>query len=592
MRRAVIDLRKLSKLKSLFCFFAFYATFVTLSTIRMDYWHGHETLTWLTEAHSHAGVEPMTHAEELTQITDYLDGSLADVVSELKRICTNCEVGLTPKQRDMTFLGLDDFICSDFDSTVGQRHYPSRNCPLEDAAWAASPSSLTAPCCSNATLVRGSVAMMTESIAYGITELPLTRLLGGGSDPSYSSTEYFVNHYVETKAFILQLIVSRDQRMAGIEYYVGKHKTDAPNILRVLPQYWSFNYAADGLEDALFIFMCVAGAMTLAHDRRLMVEHFFGDPELKNRLVQRGSRGSVYHLPWWHWLPLEVLEWSKRWSLYVTLIEIPSVLLPMLFEVMLPFLQLPTWTFWIAFSEMVLSIRLLHEGTLAPALKRLVAVFDEATPNMIALVVVLIPLTALTSLMHSQLFGLFDDGFSDPFVSLSRVVNMLTAPPPAANTEGEKIESQEGGAELLFYWSTVVIRLCFGSFIVAILVGAFNKVVASEAAVAADAQRDASLPPGYVDASERTSCGQFGVFCNFFATARLYGSYEPRLLQALETQIRLTELADASGGAKSAQLMVNAAELAELVGTNPAIQLLRSYGAAPASQATDKALDA
>ena len=77
MRRAVIDLRKLSKLKSLFCFFAFYATFVTLSTIRMDYWHGHETLTWLTEAHSHAGVEPMTHAEELTQITDYLDGSLA-----------------------------------------------------------------------------------------------------------------------------------------------------------------------------------------------------------------------------------------------------------------------------------------------------------------------------------------------------------------------------------------------------------------------------------------------------------------------------------------------------------------------------------
>jgi len=411
--------------------------------------------------------------------------------------------------------------------------------------------------------------------------------------------------------------------MAGIEYHVGKHKTDAPNILRVLPQYWSFNYAADGLEDALFIFMCVAGAMTLAHDRRLMVEHFFGDPELKNRLVQRGSRGSVYHLPWWHWLPLEVLEWSKRWSLYVTLIEIPSVLLPMLFEVMLPFLQLPTWTFWIAFSEMVLSIRLLHEGTLAPALKRLVAVFDEATPNMIALVVVLIPLTALTSLMHSQLFGLFDDGFSDPFVSLSRVVNMLTAPPPAANTEGEKIESQEGGAELLFYWSTVVIRLCFGSFIVAILVGAFNKViasywpfmtfhatfhrlpltfhrfprsfdqvVASEAAVAADAQRDASLPPGYVDASERTSCGQFGVFCNFFATARLYGSYEPRLLQALETQIRLTELADASGGAKSAQLMVNAAELAELVGTNPAIQLLRSYGAAPASQATDKALDA
>ena len=82
----------------------------------------------------------------------------------------------------------------------------------------------------------------------------------------------------------------------------------------------------------------------------------------------------------------------------------------------------------------------------------------------------------LTSLMHSQLFGLFDEGFADPLVALSRVVNMLTAPPPQANSEGEIAESQRSGSMLLFYWSTLSIRLCFGSFIVAILVGALNKV--------------------------------------------------------------------------------------------------------------------
>ena len=97
---------------------------------------------------------------------------------------------------------------------------------------------------------------------------------------------------------------------------------------------------------------------------------------------------------------------------------------------------------------MLLSIRLLHEGTLLPALRRIVAVLDEATPNILALILVLAPLTALTSLMHSQLFGLFDEGFSDPFVSLTRIINMLTAPPPQANTEGKIFESQEGGAEV------------------------------------------------------------------------------------------------------------------------------------------------
>ena len=99
---------------------------------------------------------------------------------------------------------------------------------------------------------------------------------------------------------------------------------------------------------------------------------------------------------------------------------------------------------------MLLSIRLLHEGTLMPALRRIVSVLDEATPNILALILVLAPLTALTSLMHSQLFGLFDEGFSDPFVSLTRIINMLTAPPPQANTEGKIFDEYPDLAEYRF----------------------------------------------------------------------------------------------------------------------------------------------
>ena len=48
--------------------------------------------------------------------------------------------------------------------------------------------------------------MMTEALAYGITSLPLTTLLSGGSDPSYSSTEYFVRFYIDHFRFILQVL--------------------------------------------------------------------------------------------------------------------------------------------------------------------------------------------------------------------------------------------------------------------------------------------------------------------------------------------------------------------------------------------------
>lgn len=561
MRRALMELRHLSKLKSLGSFGVFYLAYVSLSTVRLDYWHGHETLVWLEDAHAGAGVEPVTHATTVEDIAAYLDGNLADVIKELKGICSKCEVGVTPQQGDMTYLDLEDFVCSDFDSVVGSAVYPSRDCWAEDRLWAKSPSSLTAPCCGNATLVRASVAMMTEAIAYGLTELPLARLLSGGTDHSYSSTEFFVRHFEQEENFMLQLIVSRDQRMAGIEYHVAALKDDAPDRVHIIPAYWSFNYANVQLQHLLLGIMCVAGVLTLAHDRRRMVEHFCGPVRIQRSL--------------WD----EILDWRRQWGPYVVLVEIQSIVLPLVVEVLMPFLQLPTWTFWVVYTEMVLSVRLLHEGMLAPALRRLVAVLDEATPNMIALVVVLVPLSALTSLMYSQLFGLFDDGFSDPVVSLSRVVNMLTAPPPSTNTEGEELESQERGAELLFYWSTIIIRLCFGSFIVAILVGAWNKVINTEAQAEIRAARDASLPPGYLEpAAQRTGCTRALQFLDFFCTARLYGTYEPRLIEALETQIHLTEHADSSGAASGTQLMVNAAQLGELVGKAPAAQLLSAHG--------------
>ena len=175
-----------------------------------------------------------TVEEQIVDVASYLDESLALVVAELQTICSTCLVGITPHAQDMTFLGLEDFVCSDFHSSAGSQYYPPRDCAAEDAAWAAYPSSDSAPCCRNATLTRASVAMMTEELAYGITHLPLATLLAGGSDPSYDSTEYFVQFYAQRRRFIVQLIVSRAQRMAATAYH-AKLEADTPHRIEPPP---------------------------------------------------------------------------------------------------------------------------------------------------------------------------------------------------------------------------------------------------------------------------------------------------------------------------------------------------------------------
>ena len=56
IRRVLHDVRQCSGCKSLVSFLLFYAACVWLATVRMDWWTGHETLVWVSEAHENVGV--------------------------------------------------------------------------------------------------------------------------------------------------------------------------------------------------------------------------------------------------------------------------------------------------------------------------------------------------------------------------------------------------------------------------------------------------------------------------------------------------------------------------------------------------------
>ena len=121
--------------------------------------------------------------------------------------------------------------------------------------------------------------------------------------------------------------------------------------------------------------------------------------------------------------------------------------------------------------------------------------------------------------------------------------------------------------------------MCFGSFIVAILVGALNKVIANEEREIAEIQRDESLPVGYVNAGGSSVCWRITAFLHYVLSTKLYGIHGPKLVRRLEEQVARFEHADESGVAATEQLMLNAQQCVRILGEKPAARLLGAHGA-------------
>ena len=86
--------------------------------------------------------EKYSDSTTTTELGSFLDkGLVQKVLSAMDDkggdgVCPACNVGVTSKAGDMLTLSLADFICSDFDSTVDNHEYPTRNCSDVDEKWA------------------------------------------------------------------------------------------------------------------------------------------------------------------------------------------------------------------------------------------------------------------------------------------------------------------------------------------------------------------------------------------------------------------------------------------------------------------------
>lgn len=134
------------------------------------------------------------------------------------------------------------------------------------------------------------------------------------------------------------------------------------------------------------------------------------------------------------------------------------------------------------------------------------------------------------------------------------------------------MEQSLTGALLMYYWCTFFVRLVFGSFTVAILVGSFNSV---KAELAKEAKERKSLPEGYarlparhLSWTARRIHGMFDILW-YMLTWRAYGGFVPQIERALRTLLR--------EGCKE----VSEEQLFEKLGHRAATRLMRIHGVVP-----------
>jgi hypothetical protein len=556
VRRVAEELNWLENFRGFVLFLLFFAFYFSLNTVRLDWWKGHETIKMLEASRLQLEIPALVDGHNLQEANTYLVHGLPEIAVALKQQrCLNCKVGITPVNRDMNHLSLTQFICSDFLSTAGSDDYPSRDCAAADAEFAQHPSSAFTPCCADPSLVRASVAVMAEHYK-GTPEVPqsLERLLGGVTE----LTSELLGGTIDERGGLYQVIVSRDLRMAGIQYYATwVDKENAPGHITPKSEFWSYSYTQSPLKINLLMLTLLFGTLSLVHE-----------------IIQ----------PW-----AENVEsiYGYVTTPFMLLIEIPTVVVPPMLELFKTYIDVSEYTMFVTLLELLLVVRLFEEGEIVPPLRLFVSVLNHAGPMLLKFIAVLFPMIGITAAAQSQLFGPFDDGYADYATSVSRIVHHLTAPPP---TEGPVFEHTNIGAQIMYYWSTFVLRLAFGSFLVAILVGAFNKATVSLAADKASLKlprgfERVGIPAGFFEASYR--------LISYCIMWRVHGVWGPGLVRTLkvaeanaqallevETPQRTSSnrIAAADSEYSDGQVMLTGAKLRELIGTRLAEWLLKEHG--------------
>jgi len=475
-------LNERSAIKGLVLYTIFTAFYVAHQTIRCDWQFGAQTYSTYITARDNLKIPPFDSRKTIFQLVDFLNSDFDRLTTALNHSCRDCDIALTDVNGDLKDMDMVQFVCGDFSSRVGTSDYPSRDCKDVDAEYAKAPSAQKAPCCLNQTLVQASMSVMIwaryqprflEPGFLSPGPLSLADLNGidnmlhiGGPDFGMPGLEQwkkdlftrsakflppgvtaagaflYLSHSVD-EGFVVQVIISRSARMLGIECHAQWFdKLNEPNVVVPAQIFWTQNYEDDhvGLQAMIWIFW----GWSLLHE---ILGYYSRNLTLRD-------------------LAAELLQMYTVFFIFTTIS-------PVITEFTKAGLSLNQWTTWVSVNEVAMGLRCFDEGQhMLVGLKVVVLTMKTALYSLGSLVFLTFFMSIVMGLIYGQLFGVVD-GNLDPWTwGLVRNVQQLVAPADLAKSH----MVQDKSAALIFYYLCLfMFRLAFGSFVVAVLVAAFNK---------------------------------------------------------------------------------------------------------------------
>ena len=286
-------------------------------------------------------------------------------------VCPDCDVGVTSKAGDMRTLSLADFICSDFDSTVDNHEYPTRNCTAVDEEWAAAPTVLAAPCCTNNTLAFQSLVLTALNQDSGDSGSGET---GSGASGSGDTQQLFKDWAMRQihgasgeSGLLIQLVVSRGERMVGVTFKADV--LDEQWFTHVVESYqliWSQRYDDPwNVVRSLFFLFAFIDAISDFYEIAMDIG------------VLRRIHGSTCGLR-------VVRAYLWRWeTAYLFFIELPSIILPLIREMFHLGLSVNQNNLFIGIVFVILLVRFFEAGQVVPAFRLLVLIMKKATESLV-----------------------------------------------------------------------------------------------------------------------------------------------------------------------------------------------------------------
>ena len=286
---------------------------------------------------------------------------------------------------------------------------------------------------------------------------------------------------------IIQLIISRDGRMAGVGFKAS-YIDDKwfPGSVRCWQEIWSQRY--DQTYTSIFLMFIICSIIDAVHELQDIYFHFkmlYVQTALRPGYEQR-SRAAKFVTIATHFL-------AKGDIVFLLFVELPSLVLPMSLEIIkhTGALTVIDFNLLVAVTLAVMLARFFQEGQVIPAFRLLVMTTFQAADELWHFSIIMAITLVIATEMHVTIFGVYTSAYETFSEALAIQFNFF-AMGGEFSTEGE-YQNAAYGYVFLYLFGQLVLFLVLSQFFIAILVSAWDEATNLKE----QAKEDSYMPPGF-----------------------------------------------------------------------------------------------